>query len=63
MKVGEVMKVGDLVKFDTHLFPKLDGKVGVLTRHRDGNKSQWEVFIDGRLPPYFLPAEKLEVVQ
>tara|TARA_R100001377_G_scaffold72375_1_gene48170 strand:+ start:33 stop:215 length:183 start_codon:yes stop_codon:yes gene_type:complete len=56
------MKVGDLVKFDTHLYPKLDGKLGVLRGHRDGNRNQWEVFIDGRIHPYFLCVEDLEVV-
>ena len=56
------MKVGDMVKFDTHLYPKLDGKLGVLLGRRDGNKNHWEVFIDGRIHPYFLSAGALEVI-
>ena len=56
------MKVGDLVKFDTQIYPRLDGKLGVLREHRDGNKNQWEVFIDGRIHPYFVRVEDIELI-
>ena len=47
------MQAGDLVKFDPHLYPTLDRKLGVLLG-RTGNKDQWEVLIDGQIHPYFI---------
>ena len=52
------MKVGDLVQIDGYLYPQYKDKIGVIVESfRDG----WIVLIKGRLHPYKIMGDDMEV--
>ena len=58
------MKVGDMIKIvDNSLYPRLKGKVGVLIRvPRSQLPNKWAVMIGGRIHPYTIAEEDMEVI-
>jgi len=58
------MKVGDLVKFSEEYYPEYKGKIGMLVGHGHlGPQSPaWKVMVDGRINPFYVPSEDLEVI-
>jgi len=55
------MKVGDLVKFSEEYYPEYKGKIGMLVGPHDGSKV-WQAMVDGRIHPFHVPSEDLEVI-
>ena len=55
------MTVGDLIKVDHFLYPKLEGHVGVLVEVLYGGKS-WVVYIGDRIHPYTIVDDDMEVI-
>jgi len=58
------MKVGDMIKIiDNSLYPRLKGAVGVLIEvPRPQLSNKWAVMIGGRMHPYTIAEEDMEVV-
>lgn len=57
------MKAGDLVKFDEYLYPQYKGRLGVIAGSREHLlETRWKVYVNGRLHPYMVEEESLEVV-
>jgi hypothetical protein len=58
------VKVGDLIKVDCELYPRLKEKSGVLVekRYAAGASTTWIVMIGGRLHPYVISEEDMEVI-
>ena len=58
------MKVGDMIKIvDNSLYPRLKGKGGVLIRvPRSQLPNKWAVMIGGRIHPYTIAEEDMEVI-
>ena len=57
------MKPGDLVKVDDHLYPRLKGLVGMLVERAPPRIDvQWIISIAGRLHPFYIGEEDMEVV-
>lgn len=63
------MKVGDLIKVDYEFYPRLEGKSGVLVEKRawselllQEGRAGWVVMIDGRVHPYTIAEENMELV-
>ena len=57
------MKVGDLVKFDEWQYPQYKGKIGVIAGSRQHLlEKRWKVYVKGRLHPYMVDEDSLEVV-
>ena len=58
------MKIGDMIKIDDNsLYPRLKGKVGVLIEvPRSQLPEKWAVMIGGRMHPYTISEQDMEVV-
>ena len=59
------MKVGDLVKFSQEFYPEYKGKAGMLVGSVWGTETGskvWQVMVDGRIHPFHVPSEDLEVI-
>jgi hypothetical protein len=58
------MKIGDMIKIiDNSLYPRLKGKVGVLIEvPRPQLPNKWAVMIGGRMHPYTIAEEDMEVL-
>lgn len=57
------MKSGDLVKVDGYLYPRLKDKVGMLVEKAPRRIDvQWIVSISGRLHPYYIGEQDMELV-
>jgi len=58
------MQVGDMIKIiDNSLYPRLKGEVGVLIEvPRPKLPNKWVVMIGGRIHPYTIAEEDMEVV-
>ena len=59
------MKAGDIIRIiDNSLYPRLEGKVGVLIQvpRRRVFPNKWVVLIGGRLHPYTIAEEDMEVI-
>jgi hypothetical protein len=58
------MKVGDLIKADGKLYPRLKEKTGILVEKRlpGRTSSTWIVMIGGRLHPYVISEEDMEEI-
>lgn len=57
------MQIGDLVRLDEWQYPQYKGALGVVTGSRDhALERRWKVYIKGRLHPYFVDENALEVV-
>lgn len=57
------MKPGDLVKVDGYLYPRLKGCVGMLVEKAPRRIDvQWIVSISGRLHPYYIGEQDMELV-
>ena len=52
------MQVGDLVQIDGYLYPQYKDKLGVIV---ESFRNGWIVMIDGRLHPYKIDEEDMEV--
>ena len=57
------MKAGDLVKFDECYYPQYKGELGLLVRKRVEVASAWEVWVGGRVHPFFVDEEEMQVVE
>ena len=62
------MKAGDLVKLDECYYPQYKGELGLLVRKRaevvfcHGKDTEWEVWVGGRVHPFFVDEEEMQVV-
>ena len=58
------MKVGDMIKIiDNSLYPRLKGEVGMLLEvPRPKLPNKWAVMIGGRIHPYTIAEEDMEVI-
>ncbi len=60
------MKVGDLVKFSEEYYPEYKGLFGMLTKKNAASGLDlaplWQVMVNGRIHPFYVPSEDLEVV-
>jgi hypothetical protein len=58
------VKVGDLIKVDCELYPRLKERSGVLVEKRyvAVGWSRWIVMIGGRLHPYVISEEDMVVI-
>jgi hypothetical protein len=57
------VKPGDLVKVDGYLYPRLKDKVGMLVEKAPRRIDvQWIVSISGRLHPYYIGEQDMELV-
>jgi hypothetical protein len=58
------MKAGDMIKIiDNSLYPRLKGEVGMLLEvPRPKLPNKWAVMIGGRIHPYTIHEEDMEVV-
>ena len=58
------MKVGDLVKFSEYYYSEYKGKIGMLvgSGHQGYQSPAWKVMVDGRIHPFYVLSEDLEVV-
>ncbi len=57
------MKVGDLVRLDPWHYPQYKGKIGVIAGSRVHMlETRWKVYVKGRLHPYMVDEDSLEVV-
>jgi len=58
------VKVGDMIKIiDNSLYPRLKGMVGVLIKvPRPQLPNKWAVMIGGRMHPYTIAEEDMEVI-
>ena len=58
------MKVGDLVKFCEYYYSEYKGKIGMLvgSGHQGYQSPAWKVMVDGRIHPFYVLSEDLEVV-
>ena len=58
------MQVGDMIKIvDNSLYPRLTGKIGVLIEvPRSQLPEKWAVMIGGRMHPYTIAEEDMEVI-
>tara|TARA_B100000674_G_scaffold427796_1_gene382731 strand:- start:561 stop:788 length:228 start_codon:yes stop_codon:yes gene_type:complete len=68
------MKAGDLVKFDECYYPQYRGELGLLVRKRKAEvvgccdqgcyskDTEWEVWVKGRVHPFFVDEEEMQVV-
>jgi len=58
------MKAGDMIKIiDNSLYPRLKGEVGMLLEvPRPKLPNKWAVMIGGRIHPYTIAEEDMEVV-
>ena len=58
------MKIGDMIKIiDNSLYPRLDGEIGMLLEvPRPKLPNKWAVMIGGRIHPYTIAEEDMEVV-
>lgn len=52
------MKVGDLVQIDGYLYPQYKDKLGVIV---ESFRNGWIVMINGRLHPYKIDEDDMEV--
>ena len=61
-----MMKVGDLVKLSEEHYPEYKGLFGMLTEKKlvngTGRGPMWQVMVDGRIHPFYVPSEDIEVV-
>ena len=61
-----MMKVGDLVKLSEEHYPEYKGLFGMLTEKNaasgPGLAPMWQVMVDGRIHPFYVPSEDIEVV-
>lgn len=61
------MKAGDLVKFDECYYPQYEGELGLLVRKRadlvrHGRDPEWQVWVKGRVHPFYVDEEEMQVV-
>ena len=58
------MKAGDMIKIiNNSLYPRLDGEIGILLEvPRPHLPNKWAVMICGRIHPYTIAEEEMEVV-
>lgn len=58
------MKIGDMIKIiDNSLYPRLKGEVGMLLEvPRPKLPNKWAVMIGGRIHPYTIAEEDMEVI-
>lgn len=58
------MKVGDLVKFSEEFYTEYKGKVGMLVSQgcSTWGNQMWQVMVDGRIHPFHIPSQDIEVV-
>ena len=62
------MKAGDLVKFDECYYPQYEGELGLLVRKRTDvmrhrHDPEWEVWVKGRVHPFYVDEEEMQVVE
>jgi hypothetical protein len=55
------MKVGDLVKIDD-VYPKYEGKVGLIIEERKGGVDQFIVNVEGKAHQFFIHKDYLEIL-
>lgn len=55
------MKVGDLVKIDD-MYPKYEGKVGLILAERKGGVDQFIVSVEGKKHRFFIRKTSMEVI-